>query len=472
MARPSILLVDDDPSARFAVREYLGLHGFLVHEADTAAAATEQFRTARPDLAILDYMLPDGNALELLPRLKAIEADVPIIILTGHGTIDLAVQAIKEGADQFLTKPVQLSALQVLVERALDNRRVRKRQEAGAGGGRRESIDPFQGTSALIRSIEQQARKVLDSDAPILIQGETGSGKGVLARWLHENGPRKDEAFVDLNCAGLSRDLLESELFGHERGAFTGAVSAKKGLLEVADRGTVFLDEIGDVASDLQPKLLKVLEEKKFRRLGDVRDRIVDIRLLAATHQDLARSVEEGRFRSDLYFRINALPLVVPALRERPEDIPVIANRLVGTITRDLGRGPVVLSPDAVEALQAYRWPGNIRELRNVLERAILLSSGEETLDAVHLQFTPGVRGRSEAAGLPPGAPGAPPTDGTGTASPLTPEMTLEEVERAWIEKILTEEGGRVEPASRRLGIPRSSLYNKIKRYNITVSKF
>jgi DNA-binding NtrC family response regulator len=470
MARPSILLVDDDPSARFAVREYLGLQGFEVHEADSAAGAAEQFRTARPDLAILDYRLPDGNALELLPRLKAIEADVPIIILTGHGTIDLAVQAIKEGADQFLTKPVQLAALLVLVERALDNRRVRKRQEAGAGGGRREAVDPFQGTSAVIRSLEEQARKVLDSEAPILIQGETGSGKGVLARWFHENGPRREEAFVDLNCAGLSKDLLESELFGHERGAFTGAVSAKKGLLEVADRGTVFLDEIGDVAGDLQPKLLKVLEEKKFRRLGDVRDRVVDIRLVAATHQDLALSVAEGRFRSDLYFRINALPLVVPALRERPEDIPGLAERLVNSVTRDLGRGPVALAPDALAALRAYHWPGNVRELRNVLERAILLSSGEDVLEAAHLRFTPGAPAPAGSPGVD-GPGGALVADGVaGTA--LTSRMTLEEVERAWIERVLKEEGGKVEPASRRLGIPRSSLYNKIKRYNITVSKF
>jgi transcriptional regulator with GAF, ATPase, and Fis domain len=225
-----------------------------------------------------------------------------------------------------------------------------------------------------IRALAEQARQVVAVDSPLLIHGETGAGKGVLAAWLHQQGPRVDQAFVDINCAALSRELLETELFGHEQGAFTGAVSSKPGLFEVAHRGTVFLDEIGDMALEVQPKVLKVLEEKRFRRLGDVRDRYVDIRLLVATHQDLGRLVREKKFRSDLYFRISTILLSVPPLRERVADIPVLARSLLQRCSADLGRHDVELAPDAEQALQAYSWPGNIRELRNVLERAVLLS--------------------------------------------------------------------------------------------------
>jgi DNA-binding NtrC family response regulator len=449
MPQRRILLVDDDPAARAAVREYLEIHGFSVTEADTAEGTVEAFRTRPPDVVILDYRLPDGNALEILPRLKGIDADVPVLILTGHGSIDLAVTAIQQGADQFLTKPVQLPALLVMVRSAMDHHR-RARREAGSTATRPSPIDPFVGTSAAIAHLREQATRVLGSDSPILIQGETGSGKGVLARWLHENSPRREEPFVDLNCAGLTREFLESELFGHERGAFTGAVAAKKGLLEVADRGSVFLDEIGDVDRDLQPKLLKVLEEKRFRRLGDIRDRSVDIRLIAATHRDLARAVQEGQFRGDLYYRINAIPLRVPALRERPEDIPVLARQFLEGFARDGGRGDIELTPAAVESLRQYPWPGNIRELRNVLERAVLLA-GEGPLDRRDLQFTP-----------------VPETEG----SNLPAGLTLQEVERRYIEQVLREENGRVESAARRLGIPRSSLYNKLKRWNLGVSRF
>ncbi|MEE8218183.1 MAG: sigma-54 dependent transcriptional regulator, partial [Vicinamibacteria bacterium] len=282
------------------------------------------------------HMLPDGTALDLLPRIKELDASLPVIVLTGHASIDLAVRAVKEGADQFLAKPVELPALLVLLRRLLESQRARRRQIAGRTRQAREEIDPFIGSSAPLRKLAEEARRVAASSSPILIEGETGSGKGVLARWLHRNGPRADEPFVDMNCAGLSRDFLETELFGHEKGAFTGAVSAKVGLLEVAHRGVVFLDEIGDLDPQVQPKLLKVLEEKRFRRLGEVRDRQVDIQLIAATHQNLAAMARERKFRSDLYYRISTIPLRVPPLRERPEDIPALARRLVEGFSADL----------------------------------------------------------------------------------------------------------------------------------------
>ncbi len=445
MTRKTILIVEDEPGLRFGLRDFLETHDYTVEEAATCQAAQAAFRATRPDLALLDYSLPDGHALDLLPRLRQLDAGVPLVILTGNASIDLAVRAIKEGAEHFLTKPVDLPVLLVIIERLLEHQRNRQRQLARRSHeARRATVDPFVGQSPPMRRLKEDAERILSSDSPVLIQGETGSGKGVLAAWLHQNGPRADEAFVDLNCATLSKELLESELFGHEKGAFTGAVGSKLGLLDVAHRGTLFLDEVGDVDPAVQPKLLKVLDEKRFRRLGDVRDRQVDVRLIGATHQAMATAVREGRFRADLYYRISAIPLQVPPLRERTADLEALAQGLLDDITADLGRGPASLAPEALDALRAYPWPGNVRELRNVLERAVLLA-GERVLQRRDLRFE------------------AQPTGGEGWDTSLT----LAEVEQRHIERVLREEGGRVEPAARRLGVPRSSLYEKIRRFGL-----
>jgi DNA-binding NtrC family response regulator len=441
-----VLVLDDEPGVRFGLRDFLEAKGFEVEEAGTCRDAEVVFRGRRPDAAVLDYSLPDGNALELLPRLRAIDATVPLVLLTGQGTIDLAVRAIQEGADHFLTKPVEMATLLVILERLLEAQRSRQKQIAGGRRDSRRRADPFALPSGAMRRLGEEAERVAQSDSPALILGETGVGKGVVARWLHEHGSRAEEALVDLNCASLSRELMESELFGHEKGAFTGAVTAKPGLLEVAHRGTLFLDEIGDVDPAVQPKLLKVLEEGRFRRLGDVRDREVDVRLVAATHQDLGTSVAEKRFRSDLYFRISALPLVIPPLRERPEDIPVLARTLLESIADEVGRGDLSLAPDAHAALRAYSWPGNTRELRNVRERAVILSRGT-VLTAQDVRFAP---------------PG-----GAEAARAADTSLTLQEVERRHIESVLAEERGHVERTARRLGIPRSSLYDRLKQLGI-----
>ena len=449
MAKNKILIVDDEPGIRFGIRDYLETQGLEVQEAESCRDAYAVFLTFCPDAAIIDYRLGDGTALELLPRLKEIDSSVPLIVLTAYSSIDLAVQAVKEGAEQFLTKPIELPALLVVLRRLLDQRRLRRKQQAGATREIRQQVDPFVGTSAAIRELEAHARKVVATDRPLLIQGETGTGKNVLAAWLHRHGPRGDESFVDLNCAGLSREFLETELFGHEKGAFTGAVAAKQGLLEVAHAGTLFLDEIGDVDPGVQPKLLKVLEEKRFRRLGDVRDREVDVSLIAATHQNLKTLVREGKFRADLYFRISTIPLTVPPLRERREDIALLATGLLGRFAAEMGRGELRLAPEAEVALQRYAWPGNIRELKNVLERAILMCSGNQ-IRRQDLRFDAVTEQEFTA------------TD-TG--------LTLKEVEKAHIERVLTEEQGKVEQAAQRLGIPRSSLYHKIKMHGIAISK-
>ena len=449
MGRNRVLVVDDEAGVRFGIRDFLEQQGYEIEEADSCRDAQNIFRSYRPDIVIADYMLQDGTALDLLPRLKEIDPDISLLVLTAHGSIDLAVRAIKEGAEQFLTKPLELPALQVILERLLEKQRNHHKQLASKTRQVRKAINPFIGSSAAIRSLAEQARKVLTTDSPVLILGETGSGKGVLARWLHENSRRGEEAFVDLNCAGLTRELLETELFGHEKGAFTSATATKLGLFEVAHRGTIFLDEVGDVDLQIQPKLLKVLEEKRFRRVGDVRDRQVDVRLIAATHQDIGQLVREKKFRDDLYFRISTIPLSFPALRERVEDIPEVASYLLNKLASDLGRGDIELTADCVAALQSYTWPGNVRELRNVIERAVLLSD-HRSIDLKDLHFD----GHANV-----GAPF------------LDSRLTLLELEKQHIERVLQEESGRVEKAAKRLGIPRSSLYQKIKKHQIPPSK-
>jgi DNA-binding NtrC family response regulator len=449
MPKSKVLIIDDESGVRFGIREFLETHGYKAYDTNCCQGAEDLFRAMRPDAAVIDYLLPDGTALDLLPRLKAIDPVIPLVILTGHGSIDLAVRAIKEGAEQFLTKPVDLPTLLVILERSLENQRNHRKQIAQKSWQARQTVDPFIGSSPAIRQLAEQAKRVLSTESPMLLLGPTGVGKGVLAQWIHNNSPRCEEAFVDLNCAGLSRELLETELFGHEKGAFTGAATSKVGLFEVAHCGSVFLDEIGDVDLQVQPKLLKVLEEQKFRRLGDVRDRQVDIRLIAATCQDLGRLMRENKFRSDLYYRISTIPMVVPSLQERLEDIPALAQHLLAKCAADLDRNDLALSPDAERALQAYAWPGNIRELRNVLERAALLSE-HRTLRATDLRFDYAVKRETTV---------------------YDSQLTLLELERRHIELVLAEERGQVERAAKRLDIPRSSLYQKIKKFQIPSSK-
>jgi DNA-binding NtrC family response regulator len=450
MHKNKVLIVDDEPDVRESMRRFLESKGCDTAMASSCDIAEQVCRTTRPDIAVLDYSLPDGNALELIPRLRAIDQSIPVIILTGYGSIELAVEAIKLGADQFLTKPAELSALMVLIQRSLENQRNHRKQVAEKTRLHRNALDPFIGNSEGIKKLSELANKVAATDSPVLILGETGSGKGVLARWLHQNGPRAPEPFVDLNCGGFSRELLDTELFGHERGAFTGAVQSKTGLLEIAHKGTVFLDEIGDVDLQIQPRLLKVLEDKQFRRLGDVRDRRVDIRLVAATHQDMAKLVRDKQFRSDLYFRVSTILLHTPALRERTEDIPVLSTNILATLSSDLGNVDFELTSAALRALQSYSWPGNIRELRNVLERAVLIK-GSKIITDKDLHFD--VRVESEM--IENGA-----------------LKTLDEMERQYIQQVLQHEGGRVESAARRLGIPRSSLYHKLKQYQLGRQSF
>jgi DNA-binding NtrC family response regulator len=446
-----VLLVDDDVQMRNVLALYLRRCGFGVREAANLADARQLQAKEPPDLTIVDYHLPDGTAFDLLSSTRERESHEAVIVLTGLGTIDLAVQAIKSGAEHFLTKPVDLESLEILVRRTLEQQRDR-RQRAFTAAVASTAPTPFLGKSVAVQRLEEMAQAAVGSDVPVLILGETGSGKGVLARWIHENSSRRGEPFVDLNCAGLSRELAESELFGHQRGAFTGAVNSKPGLIEVAHKGTLFLDELGDLDLAVQPKLLKALEEGTFRRVGELTARASDVRLLAATHRNLAGMVKEDRFREDLLFRINTLTLEIPPLRERREDIRAVTQTVLTELCRRRGRVAPELDEGAAQMLEQYRWPGNVRELRNVLERALLFCKGN-VLDRCALRFDRSLEPDPRPHGQ----------NGAGGEEP----QTLDDAERRHIVAVLGKAGGKVDDAARILALSRSSLYAKLKKYGL-----
>ncbi len=495
----SVLVVEDDEALRFGLCASLRRLGYDVHEAGTCASTLAAFVEHRPDVVLADMRLPDGDALQLLPQLRALDRSVPILIMTGYGTIDLAVRAVKQGAEDFVTKPVDFDALSWFVRISIAKRRTHQSgvrhkplggAPAGAGGGTgapgfgagggsaRAGSSPemaFQFRSPAMQRVEEQIERLRDADCSVLLLGETGTGKSVLARHIHALGARANGPFIDINCAGLTRELVESELFGHERGAFTGAHAVKQGLFETSAGGTLFLDEIGDVDVLVQPKILKVVEEKRFRRMGDVKERAVDVRLISATHHDLHQSVASKAFRADLYYRISTVTITIPSLRERREDILPLAARILG----DLGGLDVDIGPSAAAMLLDYQWPGNLRELKNVLERALLHRAGP-VLHATDILFDQ----RSSEARIPVanGMHVPTPMGGSGSypassghmraAAPVDGTRTLSQVEREVIYEALLAENGRVEAAARRLGIPRSTLYQRIKEYGIHPSQF
>ena len=444
----TVLVVEDDDQMREVLVEGLAQSGFHMRQASGLKAALIEIENLPPTALLVDYQLRDGTAFDLLDSLKSQDLLIPVIVLTGHASIDLAVKAVKSGAEYFIPKPVDMAALETVLRRVMENHRNQQKDAARKMERARYDRDPFLGHNSQMQQLLKAASRVAELGSTVLIQGETGTGKGILARWLHKNGPRSDEAFIDLNCAGLSRELLESELFGYQKGAFTGAISNKIGLLEAANHGTIFLDEIGDMEPAIQSKILKVVEEKRFHRLGDVMERKVDVQIIAATHRDLKQLVEEEKFRSDLYFRISAARLRILPLRERLDDLLMITDRLLLQLGSDMRHGPLKITEDARRALMSYSWPGNIRELRNVLERAALLSE-DGTIRETGLEF--------EATSKN--------SQGLATSTPLG---TMAEMEKLHITRMLETESGNVPRAAQRLGIPRSSLYAKIRQYGLS----
>ena len=427
----SVLVVDDDRTVRETLADFFDTLGYSARTAASASEGRQAAAAHAPDVVLVDLRLPDASGLMLLEALRADDPELGVIMLTGHADVPTAVRAMQQGALDFLEKPVDLEALDAAVTRAAELVRLRRevsrlrahRPESSSAGNESGGDAP-----SLERLIELAAR---NNDVPVLIVGETGTGKGYVARRIHDRSSRASQPFVEVNGASLSATFLESELFGHERGAFTDAKLAKRGLLEVASGGTLFLDEVGELAPEVQPKLLKVLEDRTFRRLGGTAELRSDARVLAATNRPIAALVGEGRFRADLYYRLQVLTLVLPSLRERREELPSLASAFLPRGAR--------LSPSALRALERYAWPGNVRELKNTLWRAALLAEGSP-IEARHL-------------GLPQ----------THSARPSGP-MTLDEAERRAIRDALQFTEGNKVRAARVLGIARSTLLEKLKR--------
>jgi len=440
-----LLLVDDDPDFRESVARRFMRRGFQVQEATHGEQALQLASLREFDVIILDMVMPGMSGLQVLEQLKLTNPESEVILLTGQGTIEMAVSAMKLGAFDFLTKPFPLAELEILIEKAYQRRQLRKENTQLKEVISRTQAGPeIIGKSAAMQEVFRLIQRAGPTDKAILIQGESGTGKELVARALQRASLRADKPLVVINCAALPESLLESELFGHEKGSFTGAVAAKPGLFEIADGGTLFIDEIGELAGPLQAKLLRVLEDGSMRRIGSIKERRVNVRLLAATNRNMELEVEEGRFREDLYYRINVMSLLLPPLRERRSDIPLLIERCLGP--------EWTVEPAAMEALEAYHWPGNVRQLFNALERAQIMSESK----CIRLHDLP-----HEVAANKHARPHQ------HTAAVTHEGDHLTEIQRAHILEILRRERGNKARAARALGINRRSLYRLLEKYRI-----
>ena len=430
----SLLVIDDDETVRSTLVEFFETFGFTARGAATATEGRRMAAEHAPDVVLLDLRLPDADGIRALEALRADDPDLAVIVLTGYADVRTAVAAMQHGAADLLEKPVDLELLAAAVSRAAERGRLRQEVAVLRAQGRADATPPAMAPT-VSDLIDLAAR---NPDAPILLQGETGTGKGFIARQIHDRSVRNQSPFVEINCASLSATFFESELFGHERGAFTDARQAKRGLLEVAGEGTVFLDEIAELHPEVQPRLLKVLEERTFRRLGGTTMLRSSARVVVATHQPLADAVAEKRFRADLYYRLQVLTITLPPLRERSDEILTMAMAM-------LPKGSS-LTNEAEDALAGYRWPGNIRELKNAIWRAAILAEGRP-IEPVHLGLS------KPTASLSP------------AKAPTTGPRTLEQAERDVIHEALAASGGNRTHAARILGIARSTLLEKLKRY-------
>jgi two-component system nitrogen regulation response regulator NtrX len=436
---PSLLLADDEPNIRASLQSALGREGYQVDVAASVAEARALLRDSY-DIALVDVWFPDGSGLDLLEAIRERDPDTVVVMMSGHATIDVAVKATRLGAYDFLEKPLSLERLLILLRNATaalslraENRRLR-----------RTWADAIVGRSAAVRDLLHQIEVAGPSGARVLIQGENGTGKELVARALHASSPRRDQPFIAMNCSAIPEDLIESELFGHERGAFTGAVGSRRGRFEEAHGGTLFLDEVGDLSPRAQTKLLRVLQEGEFQRIGGTRTVKVDVRVIAATNRDLEALVREGTFREDLYFRLAVLPIAVPPLRERSKDIPLLVEHFAAQVARETTGSAKRFAPEALEILMQHPFPGNIRELRNLVERLTITTQGE-------------VVGAAQARAVLPAGEAR-------TGEPARLADAVREFERRRIEAALAAEGGSMTRAAQRLGLERSHLYKKMKR--------
>jgi DNA-binding NtrC family response regulator len=446
--KPRILVIEDEEKLRRVIELQLRSSGY---EVDQAGAAEQALTLAdRADLIITDLRLPGMDGLSLMAQLRRQNAQIPVVVMTAFGSVENAVEAMKAGAADYLPKPFSMDHLVAVVEKALEVRALRaENRTLRERLGERYQTENLVARSRPMQEIMDTVMRIGPTRATVLLCGESGVGKDMIARVLHHHSPRRDRPFVKINCTAIPENLMESELFGYEKGAFTGAASAKPGKFEQADTGTVFLDEIGDVPAPIQVKLLRVLQEREFERLGSNKTRQVDVRVIAATNADLRRALEEGRFREDLYYRLNVMPINIPPLRERREDIPVLAERFLARSAADSGSLVEDFSDEAMEVLRNYDWPGNVRQLENVIERSVLLASGRRLEAAeIRLDTVPRNRNHEGPAFLPEG-------------------VTLDEFEQSVIREALRRANGNKSLAARMLGLTRNAFRYRLAQAGI-----
>ncbi len=450
-----VLVVDDERKMRRVLQMLLEQMDLESLPAESGEEALAVFAAQKVDLVITDLRMAGMGGLEFFKQLRAIDAEVPVIVLTAYGTIEMAVQAMKQGAFDFILKPFDVDVVEASVRKALElqqyrteNRYLRERYDAAAG------LDELIGPSAAMQTVFELIRRVAATKSAVLITGETGTGKELVARAIHNLSPRRERLFVPLNCAAIPADLLESELFGHARGAFTGAQLARDGKFVVAHGGSLFLDEIGDMPYPLQAKLLRVLQEGVIEPLGSNQRMPVDVRIISSTNRDLGERMETGAFREDLYYRLNVFQIAMPPLRERREDIAPLARDFLARLARELGRGALHLTPEAVAVLEGYRWPGNVRELHNAMERAAVLSP-ESEVDA------------RLARTLVPAPPGDDDASAAGESEGFRLEPAVAALERKLVLRALKATGDNKVEAAKLLGVSERTLWYKLKRYRL-----
>ena len=453
-SRTHLLIVDDEKALREAVAERLADHGFAVEQTDSGEDALQRLADFAFDVLVTDLRLPGIDGRKVLDAARERYPDIIAIVITGFGTVKDAVEAIKQGASDFITKPFQFDALLHVLNSALEQKRLKSENAyLRSQLEERYKLDGLVGRSPVMKDLFHLLEIVAATSSTVLITGETGTGKELAARAIHHNSARRANRFVAINCSAIPETLLEAELFGHARGAFTGAVGTRQGRFEQAHKGTLFLDEVGTMSPALQAKLLRVLQEREFERVGDSHTIKVDVRVIAATHSDLEKMVADGAFREDLYYRLNVIPVKLPPLRDRREDIPLLVQHFVQRLSADQGRGPATVSQDAMRKLMAYAWPGNVRQLENAVERALAFSQGRGQIDVQ--DFSPDIQNQSASA--EPIEPWLP-DEG------LDLERYMSGVELALIRRSLERTRGNKRQAAQLLNLKRTTLIEKLKR--------
>ncbi len=450
-----ILVVDDEAEIRRSVRMILEYEGYDVQEASSGPEGLALIEKEPPDLVFLDIKMPGVDGLEVLQKVKQTNETLPVVIISGHGTVSTAVEATKLGAFDFIEKPLASERVLVTIKNALDRTRLQdeNRSLKRAVDARYQMV----GESPMLRQIWDAIKRAAPTNATVLLLGESGAGKELVARAIHRNSLRSRERFVQVNCAAIPEELIESELFGHEKGSFTGATEKQIGKFEQADRGTIFLDEVGDMSAKTQAKVLRVLQEGEVERLGSAKTIKVDVRVIAATNKDLEAEIEKGNFREDLYFRLSVIPIKVPPLRERREDIPALVRHFADLFSRENNRRAQRFTPAALEVMQKARWKGNVRELRNTVERLLIMTPGD-TIDADDLRDA--VRADTKPAAPEPG--------GGNHVAPGTLREFKELAERKFLVDKLRENAWNISKTAEIIGTPRSNLYKKLEQYGIS----